>query len=303
MDAFWSAPPVSRTLTALTFVQSALVYGGLLSGYRIIFSLDSILKFPPELWRLATPFFLTGPQLNFLFDLYFIYTYASALETGSPRFILPGDFFVYVLFVGTVIMVSSSIRYASSATKAHAMSSHYTFEVDKKRNKEFASPIYVNPRSCTNSTKLTAGCLLGRLIFTSALILAFIYTWAQDNRGRKVMFFVIQIPAEWLPFAMLAVTLVMHGWGSVMSQGTGILAAHLYDFLTRIYPTFGGGRNYITTPAFIQRIFDGHRATSRTYGTAYRPGQQSTQGSSSGWSSSFGSSWSSRGPGRRLGGD
>ncbi|KAL1984771.1 hypothetical protein VTN96DRAFT_8712 [Rasamsonia emersonii] len=254
MDAFWSAPPVSRTLTALTFVQSALVYGGLLSGYRIIFSLDSILKFPPELWRLATPFFLTGPQLNFLFDLYFIYTYASALETGSPRFILPGDFFVYVLFVGTVIM-------------------------------------------------LTAGCLLGRLIFTSALILAFIYTWAQDNRGRKVMFFVIQIPAEWLPFAMLAVTLVMHGWGSVMSQGTGILAAHLYDFLTRIYPTFGGGRNYITTPAFIQRIFDGHRATSRTYGTAYRPGQQSTQGSSSGWSSSFGSSWSSRGPGRRLGGD
>lgn len=156
---------------------------------------------------------------------------------------------------------------------------------------------------CTNSTKLTAGCLLGRLIFTSALILAFIYTWAQDNRGRKVMFFVIQIPAEWLPFAMLAVTLVMHGWGSVMSQGTGILAAHLYDFLTRIYPTFGGGRNYITTPAFIQRIFDGHRATSRTYGTAYRPGQQSTQGSSSGWSSSFGSSWSSRGPGRRLGGD
>lgn len=157
---------------------------------------------------------------------------------------------------------------------------------------------------CTNSTKLTAGCLLNRMIFTSALILAFIYTWAQDNRGRKVMFFVIQIPAELLPFAMLAVTLVMNGWGGVMSQGTGILAAHLYDFLTRIYPTFGGGRNYITTPAFIRRMFDGQRVTARTYGTAYRPGQQSTQGSSSsGWGSSFGSSWSSRGAGRRLGGD
>ncbi|KAL1969066.1 hypothetical protein VTN77DRAFT_900 [Rasamsonia byssochlamydoides] len=254
MDVFWSAPPVSRTLTALTFVQSALVYGGLLNGYHIIFRLDEILKLPPEIWRLVTPFLLTGPQLDFLWDLYFMYTYGSALETGSSRFSAPDDFFVYVLFVGTVIV-------------------------------------------------LTAGCLLGRLIFTSALILAFVYTWAQDNRGRKVMFFVIQIPAEFLPFAMLTVTFVMSGWGGVKSQGTGILAAHLYDFLTRIYPTFGGGRNYITTPAFVRRLFDGQRDTARAYGTAYRPGQSTQGSSSSGWSSSFGTSWSSRGAGRRLGGD
>lgn len=35
-----------------------------------------------------------------------MYTYGSALETGSPRFSSPGDFLTYVFFVGTVIMVS-----------------------------------------------------------------------------------------------------------------------------------------------------------------------------------------------------
>lgn len=117
------------------------------------------------------------------------------------------------------------------------------------------------------------------------------------------MFFVVQIPAELLPLAYLIVTLVMSGWEGVKIQGTGILAAHLHDFLTRLYPTFGGGRNYITTPVFVQRIFDGERGATRVYGTAYRPGQPSAQSSSAGWSSSFGSSWSGRGSGRRLGGD
>lgn len=60
-----------RTLTALTFVQSALVYGGLLSAYRVIFRSDLVFKLLPEIWRVITPFLLTGPKLSFLLDLYF----------------------------------------------------------------------------------------------------------------------------------------------------------------------------------------------------------------------------------------
>jgi Derlin-2/3 len=136
------------------------------------------------------------------------------------------------------------------------------------------------------------------------LILAFVYSWAQDNRGRKVTFFVITIPAEFLPWAMLTVSLVTGGWGTVLRDLTGIVAAHLYDFLTRIYPTFGGGRNYIATPGFVRRWFDGMtpRTSNRAAGTAFRPRPPAEQ-SSTGWSSSLGSSWSSRGTGRRLGGD
>lgn len=145
-------------------------------------------------------------------------------------------------------------------------------------------------------------------MFVAALILAFVYTFAQDNRGRKVTFFVIQIPVEFLPFAMLGMTLVMGSWEAALRESMGLVAAHLYDFLTRIYPTFGGGRNYITTPRFVRRWFARNqpRQTTRAHGTAFRASEQPSQGgtsSSSGWSSAFGSSWGGRGAGRRLGGD
>ncbi|CRG88550.1 Derlin-1 [Talaromyces islandicus] len=261
MDVFWAAPPVARTLTALTCLESALVYGGLLNGYHIVFLPGQIFKLLPEVWRLATPFLLTKPQLSFLFDLYFMYTYSSGLEKNSPRFLRSGDFLTYVVFVGAVIM-------------------------------------------------LLANFLFGSVIFTSALIMAFIHTWSQDNRGKQVHFYVVQIRAEWLPLALLGVNFVMAGPTAAMIEGTGIIASHLYDFLTRIWPTFGGGRNYITTPAFVHNLFDDSRSSSRGYGAAYRPAQagQARQagqaGQSSGASSSyFGSSWSTRGAGRRLGGN
>lgn len=139
-----------------------------------------------------------------------------------------------------------------------------------------------------------------------ALILALAYTYAQDNRGKKVMFFIVQIPVEYLPWAMLAFTLVMSGWPAALSEGMGIVGAHAYDFLTRIYPTFGGGRNYLVTPAFVRRYFTSLAPTSghRAYGTAYRPSQPPGSSSTSrGWTSSIQNPWSGRGAGRRLGGD
>jgi hypothetical protein len=39
-----------------------------------------------------------------------VYTYGSKLETASPRFTQPGDFFTYIVFVCTVILVSLSTR-------------------------------------------------------------------------------------------------------------------------------------------------------------------------------------------------
>lgn len=137
-----------------------------------------------------------------------------------------------------------------------------------------------------------------------ALILAFAYTFAQENKGKKVTFFVVQIPIEYLPWAILGLTMVIGGWPLALRDSMGIVAAHLYDFLTYIYPTFGGGRNYITTPGFVRRFFSTGtpQQAYRSYGTAYRSGGQSSESSTSGgWTSSFQSSWGGRGPGRRLG--
>jgi len=257
MDKFWSAPPVSRTLVAAMFFESALCHGGLIDIRLILFHLPWIFKLPlPELWRFVTPFLLTGSGFSFIFDLYFMWTYGTGLELNSPRFAQPGDFFTFVVFVSTVILA-------------------------------------------------TSGFLLRNFIFTSALILAFIYTYAQENRGKKAHFIIVQIPVEYLPWAMLSFSLIMGGPRAAMAEGTGLVAAHLYDFLTRLYPIFQGGRNWIQTPMAIRRAFGADKAqfSHKTYGTSYSPGQPTPSARSSGWTSALGGSWGSRGAGRRLGGD
>ena len=104
---------------------------------------------------------------------------------------------------------------------------------------------------------------------------------------------------------MLLMAFVMGGPRSAVHDGIGLLAAHLYDFLTRLYPTFGGGKNYIRTPMFVTKWFGGHRRNTHVkgYGTAYRPPVQQPRSQSSGFASGFSNSWSGRGAGRRLGGD
>ncbi|KAL8973134.1 MAG: hypothetical protein Q9183_000154 [Haloplaca sp. 2 TL-2023] len=138
------------------------------------------------------------------------------------------------------------------------------------------------------------------------MILALAYTYSQDNRRKKVNFFVVQLEAKWLPWALLLMALILGGPQSALVQGTGIVAAHLYDFLTRLYPTFGGGRNMLPTPRFLTKWFGGadQRTQRKGYGTAYNPQAQQQQSQpTSGFSSAFSSPWSSRGQGRRLGGD
>ncbi|KAF2261087.1 DER1-domain-containing protein [Lojkania enalia] len=151
---------------------------------------------------------------------------------------------------------------------------------------------------------LVAGFLLKSAIFLQALSLAFAYTYAQDNPTRQVSFFIITFDAKYLPLSMLFLTFIIDGPDAAITQATGLLAAHLYDFLTRIWPTFGGGRNYIFTPAIVKQWFGGRPGSvqQRSYGTAIqgrgREGDRSS-GRSTGFSG--GPGWGERGPGRRLG--
>lgn len=168
-------------------------------------------------------------------------------------------------------------------------------------------------RTIANIQKLIGGVILGGFTFLDALTLAFAYTHAQDNPNRQVSFFIITMRAKFLPLAMLAMTFVSGSPESALKQASGLVAAHLYDFLTRIWPTHGGGTNYIQTPAVISRWFgaDARVPQARNYGSAI-PGRPAPPGRtapapaggsvSTGWSSSV-PSWNSRGSGRRLGGD
>jgi Derlin-2/3 len=103
---------------------------------------------------------------------------------------------------------------------------------------------------------------------------------------------------------MLLLTFVIDGPDAAMTQATGLLAAHLYDFLTRIWPTFGGGRNYITTPQMVKGWFGARPGSvqQRSYGTAiHGRGTEPAAAKSTGRSTGFGGVWDRSGPGRRLG--
>jgi Derlin-2/3 len=122
------------------------------------------------------------------------------------------------------------------------------------------------------------------------------YLFSQDNPNANVTIFILNFPAKYLPYVMVFITLVSDGPQAAKVQLSGLIAAHLYDFLTRIWPTFGGGRLLITTPLFVKRWFtpEGAGVQARAYGTAIQPRQNVP--SNNAWSNQ-------RGPGRRLGGD
>ncbi|TQS38203.1 hypothetical protein Golomagni_01297 [Golovinomyces magnicellulatus] len=257
MDAFWKAPPISRTLAASAFLLSVSVYTGLIPGYLVIFHPDYILKFPPQLWRLFTSFLITGKELGIIFDTFFIYQYGSRLESASPRFNKPGDFIAYILFVCNIVLGLNLF-------------------------------------------------VAGGYVFTTALVLAFAYTSSQDDRGNKANFFIVTIPAVWVPYAMLLMTLVMTGIEAAKVQLTGLVAAHLHDFLTRLWPKFGGGNNLYPTPWFLNTFWQPYQFTEihRPFGTSLRPKSQSKpKPTMSSTKDILPKSWQARGSGHRLGGD
>ncbi|KAF2434725.1 DER1-domain-containing protein [Tothia fuscella] len=247
MDVFYTWPPVTRTLTAATLLVSVLVHTQMLQFYWVAFLPKLIMQMPPkwpEIWRVITPFLVTGPKFGILMDPYFLFTYGSGLERDSPRFTEVGSFFVYVVFVMAVIMA-------------------------------------------------TCGLLLNGYIFLQPLILAFAYTFSQDNPNTNITIYILTFPAKYLPFALIFLTFIMDGPNAAKQQLAGLFAAHLYDFLTRIWPTFGGGRTYIQTPDMVKRWFGGARPiVERSYGTGFTARQETPR--PAGWSGE-------RGPGRRLG--
>ena len=141
-------------------------------------------------------------------------------------------------------------------------------------------------------------CMLNYIhtLIRLGLITAILYTYAQENRGEKIKFMIITMNVKWLPWANMFLNFVINGIESTKIMFVGIAAAHLYDFLTRLWPAFGGGRSIVRTPTFISNISGGPRhVTVAKHGTVFRPPTQ--------LNSTYSSGWGSRGQGRRLGGE
>ncbi len=88
------------------FVSSIGLYFGFIPSQWLGYHPGYLLRFPPQIWRLATGFLITGPQLGLLFDTYFFYKAASDMETGHPRMRRKEDFIWYLICVCSFIAVS-----------------------------------------------------------------------------------------------------------------------------------------------------------------------------------------------------
>lgn len=138
----------------------------------------------------------------------------------------------------------------------------------------------------------------------NGLELALCYTSCQDARGQQHGLFFFQVPAQLMPLALIALTMLMNGTvESTYLQFAGLAAAHLYDFLSRLFPEFGGVPNLIPTPSWVSWIARTPRVLQRNHGTTIRNSDQ-TEGRSTGASTGgpLPDSWRTRGQGHRLGG-
>lgn len=107
---------LNRTITAATVLISVPGHLGLYNLVWMLFLKDYVFTISqmPQLWRVLSAFFITGPQLGLIMDPFFLYHYSSQLETGSPRFSGSGAYAFYLMFVSVIILVSRDSRTRSS---------------------------------------------------------------------------------------------------------------------------------------------------------------------------------------------
>jgi Derlin-2/3 len=74
-----------RTLVAATLLTSVLVHTELIAFYYVAYVQPLILQMPPkwpQIWRVVTPFLITGPKFGILMDPYFC---MSTLELDGDQ--------------------------------------------------------------------------------------------------------------------------------------------------------------------------------------------------------------------------
>jgi Derlin-2/3 len=138
------------------------------------------------------------------------------------------------------------------------------------------------------------------------LALAFITTSTIDSWGLPVSLLgLATFPAQYLPYAFLLLTLLISGPIPALIHSTGLVAAHLYDLLTGLYPQYGGpSRSVIATPAWMSRLWGTRAELVRPYGAVLNANANANAAPSRGvGASAWGVGWGKWGEGRRLGGD
>lgn len=104
------------------------------------------------------------------------------------------------------------------------------------------------------STIIGLNIPLKTMIFFHPLLMALTHLWAQANPNQQVSLFgLINMKAVYFPFALIGIDLVSKGPQAALQAFTGLVSAHIYWFLTSVYPSQNGGRqlSFLSTPQFL----------------------------------------------------
>jgi len=119
-QAFFSLPPITRTITALSIFLSVLTWVlHIINPYYLVYISQTIFTYKsvPQIWRPITSLLLTKPNWGLLMDPYFLFVYGSKLESEAERFqhgrTGTADFMFFIVFCSAVIIVSFSFTFFS----------------------------------------------------------------------------------------------------------------------------------------------------------------------------------------------
>lgn len=133
----------------------------------------------------------------------------------------------------------------------------------------------------TGAAELVAAKFLDLIVLSDSFLLSIAYLWSRHNSEVPVSFmFGIRFKAQYLPWVLVGYDYLTTGVLPIPSF-VGIAAAHIYYYLTTTYPS-QGGRRYLATPAFLQRMFPptvvrGGGGFQMWPGRAYQQQQQQQQ--------------------------
>ncbi|KAI8328364.1 Der1-like family-domain-containing protein [Chlamydoabsidia padenii] len=116
------------------------------------------------------------------------------------------------------------------------------------------------------------------VVLSSAVVPTVMYLWSKHYADQQVSFmFGLQFKAIFLPWVVAGYEYVASGGQVPYGTLYGIASAHLYYYLKTIHPG-RGGRQYLATPGFLQRLFPASVGGHRAPGVGYVwPGQQQQQ--------------------------
>ncbi|WRX33318.1 Derlin - like 3, partial [Theobroma cacao] len=241
LSFYKSLPPITKAYGTICVVANVAFH---LGPYRLehIAFLHKLVISDFQVWRLLTNFFFLGNfSVNFGIRLLMIARYGVQLEKG-PFERWTADF-LWMMIVGALSLLALS---AIPMLRSPFLGISLVFMLLYIWSREFPNA-QVNVYGLVAlkahiSYKSVSRLCLNSAIFFHLLLLVVWVCWC------KCLYVTAGTQAFYLPWAMLALDVL---FGSPLKPDLmGIIAGHIYYFLTVLQP-LAGGRNILATPTWV----------------------------------------------------